>query len=165
MPLSYDPNLKHLARQLRNNMTDSEKMLWACLRGRQLMDVQFYRQKPIGECTVDFYAPKMKLVVEVDGSQHRNESDAARDRVRDEFMSRLGLKGLRFNSREVLREAESVLETIYRTRQDRLSEEIPLDPPLPKGEAGNGASLFERGETETYVPPLKKGARRIWRGW
>jgi very-short-patch-repair endonuclease len=161
MPLSYDPNLKHLARQLRNNMTDSEKMLWACLRGRQLMDVQFYRQKPIGECTVDFYAPKMKLVVEVDGSQHRNEGDAAEDRVRDEFMSKLGLKVLRFNSREVLKEPQSVLETIYITMRERFIGEIPLDPPLPKGEEGKEQRPLKKAETENQVPPLKKGDRGI----
>ena len=141
MPLTYNSNLKHLARQLRKNMTDSENMLWSHLRGRQLLDVQFYRQKPIGEYIVDFYAPMVKLVVEVDGSQHLGEMDAAKDRLRDEFMSGLGLKVLRFNSKEVLEEAEAVLETIYKTMNEWLNGEIPLDPPLPKGEAGNGVSL------------------------
>jgi len=51
-------------------MTDNEQALWARLRGKQLKDIQFYRQRPIGHAIIDFYAPKAKLVVEVDGSQH-----------------------------------------------------------------------------------------------
>ena len=66
--LRYKRHLKGKARELRKNMTDSERVLWSRLRGKQLLGVQFYRQKPIGEFIVDFYAPKTKLVVEVDGS-------------------------------------------------------------------------------------------------
>jgi very-short-patch-repair endonuclease len=61
--LKYNPNLKQSARRLRKEMTPSERKLWARLRTRQLMDTQFYRQKPIGNYIVDFYAPKSKLVV------------------------------------------------------------------------------------------------------
>jgi very-short-patch-repair endonuclease len=49
-------------------MTDSERALWEMLRRKQVQSVQFYRQKPIGNYIVDFYAPKAKIVVEVDGS-------------------------------------------------------------------------------------------------
>ncbi len=68
--LNYKANLKNKARQLRKSQTDSEKALWSRLRNKQLLGIQFYRQKPIGEHIVDFFAPKAKLVVEVDGSQH-----------------------------------------------------------------------------------------------
>jgi very-short-patch-repair endonuclease len=68
--LRYKAQLKHRARQLRKNMTDSERVLWSRLRGKQLLSVQFYRQRPIGEYIVDFYAPRTKLFVEVEGSQH-----------------------------------------------------------------------------------------------
>ena len=68
--LKYNPNLKHIARSLRTEMTASEQMLWSRLRKKQLQSTQFYRQKPIGTYIVDFYAPKAKLVVEVDGPQH-----------------------------------------------------------------------------------------------
>jgi very-short-patch-repair endonuclease len=47
--LNYNANLKGKARQLRNNSTDSEKALWSRLRNKQLLGIQFYRQKPIGE--------------------------------------------------------------------------------------------------------------------
>jgi very-short-patch-repair endonuclease len=55
--LKYNANLKDKARQLRKNLTDSEKALWSRLRNKQLLGVQFYRQKPIGEHIVDFFAP------------------------------------------------------------------------------------------------------------
>ena len=71
--LQYNPNLKQIARRLRRETTESERMLWSHLRRRQLLDVQFYRQKPIGNYIVDFYAPKARLVIEVDGSQHLEE--------------------------------------------------------------------------------------------
>ena len=66
--LKYRNNLKPLARQLRLNMTDAEQKLWFQLRRKQILDIVFYRQKPIGNYIVDFYAPSQKLVVEVDGA-------------------------------------------------------------------------------------------------
>jgi len=113
--LKYNANLKSRARQLRQNLTDSESALWTRLRGKQLAGVQFYRQKPIGDYIVDFYAPKAKLVIEIDGSQHLEAHHAEKDGERDEYLCRLGLKVLRFNSREVLKETEAVVEVIYRT--------------------------------------------------
>ncbi len=67
--------LKGRARKLRKNMTDSEIVLWSRLRRKQLLDIQFYRQRPIGSYIVDFYAPKIKLVIEVDGSRHFEEKN------------------------------------------------------------------------------------------
>lgn len=51
-------------------MADAEKNLWAKIRGKQLKDKQFYRQKNIGNYIVDFYCPAAKLIVELDGGQH-----------------------------------------------------------------------------------------------
>jgi very-short-patch-repair endonuclease len=59
--LNYNANLKEKARQLRNNLTDSERALWPRLRNKQLLGIQFYRQKPIGEHIVDFFAPRAKF--------------------------------------------------------------------------------------------------------
>jgi very-short-patch-repair endonuclease len=132
--LRYKAQLKHRARQLRKNMTDSERVLWSRLRGKQLLSVQFYRQKPIGEYIVDFYAPKTKLVVEVDGSQHMEAEHVEKDKHRDEYLAAVGLRVLRFNSREVLEETDAVVEVIYSATEERLQKEIPLGPPLRKGE-------------------------------
>ena len=59
----YNRRLKEKARRLRTQMTDSEHALWERLRRKQVQAVQFYRQKPIGNYIVDFYAPKAKMVV------------------------------------------------------------------------------------------------------
>jgi very-short-patch-repair endonuclease len=112
--LKYDPKLKSPARLLRRNLTESERALWARLRNKQLFDVQFYRQKAIGKHIVDFYAPKVNLVVEIDGSQHLQDDHLEKDRRRDAYLASLGLKVLRFNSREVLEKNDSVAEVIYR---------------------------------------------------
>src|SRR4051794_4161542 len=68
--LTYGRTLKPIARLLRREMTDAEQRLWFRLRRKQLEGVQFYRQKPIGPYIVDFFAPTIDLVIEVDGSQH-----------------------------------------------------------------------------------------------
>ena len=118
--LKYNPRLKNIARNLRKNMTDSERILWSRLRGKQLMGIQFYRQKPIGDYIVDFYAPKAKLVIEVDGSQHKESRHLEKDKHRDDFLSDAGLRVLRFNSNEVLKNIDAVLEVVYRTVVERM---------------------------------------------
>ncbi len=94
-------------------MTDSERVLWSQLRGKQVLGVQFYRQKPLGGYIVDFYAPQVRLVIEVDGSQHLEGHQVELDRHREEYLAGNGLRVLRFNSREVLVNTESVLEVIH----------------------------------------------------
>ena len=131
--LNYNANLKNKARQLRKNSTDSEKALWSRLRNKQLLGIQFYRQKPLGEHIVDFFAPRAKLVVEVDGSQHMVGDHVQKDRIRDGYLASLGLKVLRFHSREVLKESGAVVEVIYRTITEQLNEKIPPGPPFKKG--------------------------------
>ena len=110
--LSYNRTLKLRSRILRREMTDAEQLLRLRLRRKQLMGVQFYRQKPIGNYVVDFCAPRSKIVVEVDGSQHHEPAAMKADAERDEYLSGLGLNVLRFDNLQVLRETESVLDTI-----------------------------------------------------
>ena len=129
--LRYDDILKDKARELRKHSTDSERALWARLRGRQLLGIQFYRQKPIGNYIVDFYAPKAKLIVEVDGSQHLQNDHIERDKSRDTYLAGLGLEVLRFDSREVLKETDCVAAVILKTIEQHLAPKIPPGPPLP----------------------------------
>jgi very-short-patch-repair endonuclease len=84
--LEYNPRLKSIARQLRRNLTDIESASWMRLRRKQLAGVQFYRQKPLGNHIVDFYAPRVKLVIEIDGSQHFEPPHVEKDRERDEYL-------------------------------------------------------------------------------
>jgi very-short-patch-repair endonuclease len=127
--LPYDPRLKSNARSLRARLTDAEQRLWARLRRKQILGVQFYRQKPIGTYIADFYAPGGQLVVEVDGSQHLEPSQAEHDRRRTAYLKRQGLRVLRFTDRQVLLELDAVMEEIYRVIEDR----NPPSPPFSKG--------------------------------
>ena len=110
--IKYNRKLKEQARQLRTQMTDSERALLERLRRKQVQSVQFYRQKPIGNYIVGLYAPKAKIVVEVDGSQHMESERAARDLQRDAFLASQGLRVLRFDDFQVLKEIEGVMEVI-----------------------------------------------------
>jgi len=110
--LPYNPNLKHLAGQLRSSMTDAENRLWQAVRKRQLKGFQFYRQKNIGEYIVDFFCPKADLVIELDGGQHYCEEGMMADRKRDEYLKRLGLRVVRFSDREVFEELDGVLDRV-----------------------------------------------------
>ena len=82
----YKQHLKQIARHLRREMTDAEHALWGKLRRKRIQGIQFYRQRPIGDYVVDFYAPKVKLVVEVDGSQHLSPDGIQRDYRRDAYL-------------------------------------------------------------------------------
>ena len=110
--LPYNENLKQHSRQLRKNMTDAERCLWEKIRMKQLKGCQFYRKKPIGDYIVDFYCPRAKLVIEVDGSYHLVGEMIKHDRIRDEYLSSFGLRVLRFTNTDVLTLAEGVVERI-----------------------------------------------------
>ena len=73
-------------------MTDAENLLWSKIRRKQLANCQFYRQKIIGSCIVDFYCPKAKLVVEVDGGQHYDDPQINKDKKRNAYLQKLGMR-------------------------------------------------------------------------
>ena len=108
----YNKQLKPLARELRKNMTDAERLLWRRVRGKQIHGSQFYRQKALGNYIVDFYCPAAGLVVEVDGEQHYSESGREKDLTRDRYLKTVGLQVLRFTNSEVLKNIEGVLQVI-----------------------------------------------------
>ena len=108
----YNKNLKYNARQLRNNMTEAEQKLWLRLRQKQILGLQFYRQKPILNFIVDFYCPAASLIIECDGSQHLNEKGLQYDLVRDQALTQLNLTVLRFNNLQILHELDAVIQTI-----------------------------------------------------
>lgn len=117
--LPYRNDLKARARQLRNEMTDAERRLWWRLRGKQVLGVQFYRQKPIGDFIVDFYAPEANLVVEVDGGQHFEEGAERYDAERSAYLGEQGLRVLRFSNVEVLSTIDAVVDEIGFAVQER----------------------------------------------
>jgi len=111
--LPYNKNLKNVARDLRKNMTDAERHVWSRVRRKQLKELQFYRQKNIGDYIVDFYCPAAKLIVEIDGGQHYSEENIVKDEARDKFLSDLGFSVLRFSNSDVFKNIEGVITRIY----------------------------------------------------
>ena len=116
----YNKNLKQPSRDLRNNMTDAEKRLWSKLRAKQILGLQFYRQKPLLNFIVDFYCPAANLVIECDGGQHYTAEGLEADRVRDEALAQLGLRVLRFDNGQILTEIDGVVEQVYSIAKQRL---------------------------------------------
>lgn len=151
--LKYEPRLKSHSRQLRSNMTDAEQLLWSHLRRKQILGVQFYRQKPIGHFIADFFAPAIGLVVELDGEQHFEQNALQRDRKRDEFFQQQGLQVMRFDNAQVMKETESVLAMIF----EFASAKSPLPPPFAKG----GMIVLNEGcfYYPTTSPLCKRGGR------
>ena len=109
-------------------MTDAEARLWYRLRNRNTSDYKFRRQHPIGPYILDFYCEYKHLAIEVDGSQHSERGYADHDAVRSTYLERQGLRVLRFDNLQVLRETDAVMSVIFEAL------ESPHPPPLPRGE-------------------------------
>lgn len=122
----YNNDLKPIARQLRSSLTNAESLLWHHVRRRQILNVQFYRQRTIGNYIVDFFAPTVRLVIEVDGSQHFEMEHVEKDKRRDEYLNKLGIQVLRFDNGQVLLRLNSVLEAIYNVVAELKSPPTPL---------------------------------------
>ena len=105
------PRLTPVARKLRRDQTDAEKLLWSHLRSRQLEDAKFVRQFPIGPHIADFACRSLMLVIELDGGQHADNSvDGDRSRLIEAF----GYRVIRFWNNEMLSNPDGVLEVIAR---------------------------------------------------
>jgi very-short-patch-repair endonuclease len=103
------PAKRRFAKTLRRDMTEAEDRLWQELRGRRLDGIKFRRQVPIGRFVADFICADALLIIEIDGSQH---ADSVHDRERDAELKRRGFRVLRFWNDDVLREMNSVCDTI-----------------------------------------------------
>ena len=102
MKIYYNPALKELARELRNNMTFAEKATWRMLNGKQFKGYDFHRQKPIGEFIADFYCYDLRLVIEIDGITHLDKDVIRKDRIKSQYFTSIGLNILRFSDDLVL---------------------------------------------------------------
>jgi very-short-patch-repair endonuclease len=115
------PELQKRAKEMRQNMTPAERILWQRLRANRLEGFHFRRQQIIDRFIVDFYCHAADLVVEVDGGSHLEQE--AYDRERDAHLAERGLKVLRFLNTEVEKEMESVLAAIFQAcREGRGTE-------------------------------------------
>lgn len=107
--LPYNPDLVPRAKEMRKNPTPTEKKLWAFLRQFPL---KMCRQRPIDQFIVDFYCPKLKLVIEVDGEVHLTPEAMAYDARRTKVLEGYGLTVIRFTNDEVKYDFEAVCEKI-----------------------------------------------------
>lgn len=110
MKIRYNPKLKALSRNLRNNSTLSEVLLWEKLKARKIRECQFARQKPIGDYIVDFYCSKLGLVIEIDGSSH--DARIEKDKKRQQYLESVGLKVVRFLDRDVKKNIEGIVSQL-----------------------------------------------------
>jgi very-short-patch-repair endonuclease len=108
--IPYNPALKQLARDLRNNSTMSEIILWSKLKGKQMMGFDFHRQKPLDNFIVDFFCNELMLAIEIDGSTHNEKME--KDQIRQKKLENLGIKFLRFQDKDVRFNLDNVLITI-----------------------------------------------------
>lgn len=93
-------------------MPKPEVILWSQLQGKRFDGLKFRRQCSIGRYVVDFYCPRRKLVIELDGDSHFTDEAEKYDSTRNQYMGSLGLKVLRFTNEEVKKNLSGVLQTI-----------------------------------------------------
>ncbi len=119
------PNVETAARRLREDLTPAEKVLWQALKKRQLNNLKFRNQHPVGHFILDFYCPTHKLVIEVDGSIHDRQVEYDNDRSKQ--LEAYGYHIIRFRNDEILNNLDFVLQCIRETC-DRL---VPESAPVP----------------------------------
>jgi adenine-specific DNA-methyltransferase len=119
-------------------MTPAEIVLWKHLRGRRFDGLNFRRQHPIGPFFADLACHEYRLIIELDGETHLGEE--AKDEKRTRYLNEQGWLVLRFWNTQVYDETEAVLESIYRSCQDRKLSPLTPDPSPP--------STGARGERE-----------------
>ena len=102
---------KQKRKSLRNNLTTEEEMVWNRLR-RDAIGFRFRRQFSIGHYIIDFYCPKKKLAVELDGSHHLKQKEY--DTARERFVHDFGVRTVRFSNLQVRQNINEVIGVIYK---------------------------------------------------
>ena len=123
MDIPKDPSKLKTARRLRKEMTPHERKLWYLFL--RTYPVKFYKQRIIDRFIVDFYCASAKLVIEIDGSQHYEESGTNQDLKRTAILESYGLKVIRYSNREIDREFSFVCEDIDRIVHERRILVVP----------------------------------------
>jgi very-short-patch-repair endonuclease len=117
------PKLKGKRRALRHSLTKAEAMLWKEIQDSKLCGRKFRRQHSIGSYIVDYYCPKEKLAVELDGSQHVQDENIEYDNERIKYLNELGIRVIRFYNYDVYHNLAGVLESI-----EKEFKTTPLSP-------------------------------------
>ncbi len=164
-------------RKLRHEMTKAEAILWTHIKNRQVENQRFLRQFSINYNVVDFYCPKLRIIIEVDGPTHLSDEDIEYDKLRQTELENLGLYFLRFTNEEIY---ENILYVVERIRFKILG--FMQNPPTPSASrAGQALSkrgdksekikkyfLYEKGDLEGFkkhaeppCPPFAKGGQKV----
>lgn len=137
-------------RLLRRSATDAENALWSRLR-RGRMGEKFRRQHTLGPYTLDFYCPAARVAVELDGGQHWEDGQHARDLARDRWLAAQRIRVLRFTDRESLLETEWVAEVVW----SAVNEDTPLPAPHLHPTPSPPARAGGEGWGEGGVPSVR----------
>ncbi|UEG53199.1 DUF559 domain-containing protein [Mucilaginibacter daejeonensis] len=129
--IPYNPKLKALAKELRQNMTLGEVLIWNELKGDKMLGFDFDRQRCIDRYIVDLYCKQLMLAIEIDGRSHENAETYENDVVRQQRLESFGITFLRFSEAEVRHDMFNVLRTIESTIL--LMVKNNNDIQLPKG--------------------------------
>ena len=111
------PKIFGRAKHLHRSMTPPEAELWKHLRAHRMGNVHFRNQHAIGNYIVDFCAPRKKLIIELDGSQHLEQEE--HDAVRTAFLESKGYRVLRFWNHDLLDSMDEVLKMIFNTLHEQ----------------------------------------------
>ncbi|MBI4932130.1 MAG: endonuclease domain-containing protein [Bacteroidetes bacterium] len=127
--IEYDKDHKLLSRELRNNSTLGEILLWNQLKAGKMLGHKFNRQKPLGDYIVDFYCKKLNLVIEVDGYSHQFKTK--KDLKRDKDLNEMGLSVLRFIEQQCKKDMLNVVRAIETWIEENQNTNPPASlPPL-----------------------------------
>jgi very-short-patch-repair endonuclease len=119
---------KEKRRRLRKKTSGSEKIVWTYLRRKQILGERFLRQFSIDFYVLDFYCPRLRLAVEIDGNSHFTNQDAIDyDKERQDFIENLEIEFLRFRNEEVNQSNDFVISVIT----DKVKELQKGNPPRP----------------------------------
>ena len=111
--LNYNNNkLKERRRNLRNNSTKAEVLLWEHLRKNQILGFKFRRQFSIGTYIVDFYCTELMLAIEIDGITHLKDEEKEYDQYRQTSLENVEISFLRYTNEDIFNKLSWVLETI-----------------------------------------------------
>ncbi len=110
---------KDKRRKLRREATNAEKILWFSLRKKQIEKVRFLRQYSIGKFVIDFYAPRIKLAIEVDGSSHIGKEEY--DSMRQKYIESFHIMVIRITNEQVFGNPDKVIAEIKKVVVSRLN--------------------------------------------
>ena len=112
LPQGEDIALTQIAKNLRNNMTKQEVILWQHIKNKQILNVKFRRQQQIGKYICDFVSFYPKIIIELDGSQHITGVQQQSDIIRDKYLTSEGFKVLRFWNNEIEKNISGIIQEI-----------------------------------------------------